>query len=192
MARNELKVVIIHGTQATPEDHWFPWLAGALRREGVQVLVPRFPTPEGQCLESWKMIFAEEVGELDRYTVLVGHSIGAAFALQLLQASAVPISGAFLVAGFARQLGNAEFDRLNETFVGVRFNWPAIRQTAKSFKVYNSDNDPYGPLEFGQETADGLGVPLTVIENGGHLNAAAGYRKFELLQNNLREVLALR
>lgn len=47
IGRNESKVVIVHGSQATPEDNWFPWRAAALRSDGVRVIAPKFPTPKG-------------------------------------------------------------------------------------------------------------------------------------------------
>lgn len=30
------QLFIVHGYQATPQDHWFPWLAEEMRKEGYQ------------------------------------------------------------------------------------------------------------------------------------------------------------
>lgn len=47
------KFVIIHGSYGNPTENWFPGLAKSLRNEGSEVLIPIFPTPEGQTLFNW-------------------------------------------------------------------------------------------------------------------------------------------
>ena len=33
--RNPWRVFIIHGVDASPEEHWFPWLEAQLRERGI-------------------------------------------------------------------------------------------------------------------------------------------------------------
>ena len=113
--------------------------------------------------------------------MLVGHSMGAGFVLRLLEIAREQIEATFLVSSFVRPLGLPEFDRLNESFIAEPFDWAAIRQASKKFFVYHGTNDPYVPLLLGQEVAEKLGVPLTVIDGGGHLNAESGYNRFDQL-----------
>jgi pimeloyl-ACP methyl ester carboxylesterase len=52
--------------------------------EGIEVLRPRLPTPQGQSLERWLGAYDLAVESLPLVpTILVGHSLGAAFALLL-------------------------------------------------------------------------------------------------------------
>ena len=102
----------------------------------------------------------------------------------------VTIGGALLVAGFAEQLSHAEFDSYNSTFLKGPYHWDHIQTKANVIKIYNSDNDPYVPLQLGKNLAHNLGVEVTVINGGGHLNATSGFLKFEQLLSDLKEILA--
>jgi predicted alpha/beta hydrolase family esterase len=179
------KVIIIHGTEGNPQENWFPWLADQVRLLGHRAIVPSFPTPENQNVKTWQAAFDKQAGPLDRHTILVGHSLGAGFILRMVEEAKEPVLGTFLVSGFIGALGLADFDPLNAPFFERPFNWERIRTNAGIIRVYNGDNDPYVPLEKGQELAHNLGVELTVINNGGHINASAGFVKFERILDDL-------
>jgi hypothetical protein len=51
--RMPFRVIILHGAHAGPDTNWFSWLHAALAAEGIDVLRPRFPTPDGQSLSAW-------------------------------------------------------------------------------------------------------------------------------------------
>jgi uncharacterized protein len=183
------RVIIIHGAYGYPDENWFPWLADQVERAGHLAYRPALPTPQGQELGNWRRQFAEQVGKLSPMTVLVGHSLGPGFILDLLERAPVPVQGTFLVGGFLGKLGLPDFDSVNESFVCRDFDWPRIRQNAGITRIYNSDNDPYVPLERGRELAALLGVELQVIRGGGHINAAAGFTKFDRLWVDMQSVL---
>ena len=183
------KVIIFHGSYGSPEENWFPWLAEEIKKLGHEVAVPRFLTPEGQSLSNWRKAFSEQVGELTEDMILVGHSLAPGFILNLLEESDVRVRGIFLVSGFLGKLGSDEFDPINETFVCREFDWDRIKHNAGEIHVYNSDDDPYVPLEKGKELSDKLGVQLTIIQRGGHINTSAGFRSFPQLLDDLKELL---
>lgn len=183
--------VIIHGAYGYPEENWFPWLAEKLSQEGARASIPAFPTPEGQDLDKWLEIFDQEIGEVSARTVLIGHSLGVPFILRKLECIDTQIRAAFLVAGMgARYLGIEEFDSINVSFVEKPLDWETIRGNCGSFYVYNSDNDPYIPLEFGQEVAANLHTNLNIVKGGGHINAAAGFTKFDRLLDDIKGVIS--
>jgi uncharacterized protein len=189
MVKNKTQVVIIHGSYGHPGENWFPWLANEVRKLGHKAGVPTFPTPEGQNLNNWRSSFREQIGNVTRDMILVGHSLGSGFIFSLLEESDMPVKGTFLASGFLGKLGLEEFDLINESFVCREFNWKRIRENAGKVYIYNSDNDPYVPLVKGEELAEKLGVRLTVIKNGGHINASAGFRTFPRLLEDLRPLL---
>lgn len=186
-----LSFTIIHGTMGSPSRHWFQWLKSKLESLGAKVTIPSFPTPDQQKLDIWRSTFQREVGDLTANSVLIGHSIGAGFALRLVEEAKVEISGTFLIAGFCRLLNNPEFDPYLESFVAQPFNWNLIRKNSKFFNVYNGDNDPYVPLELGLELAENLGATCSVIKQGGHLNESAGYTEFPKLLSDIRSSLSI-
>ncbi len=184
------KTVMIHGTTGQPDENWYPWLKRELTSRGQIVIVPKFPTPEGQSLAGWKETFHDQVGPLESNMILIGHSIGAGFILSLLEESSVPVTATFLVCGFLGELGLPEFDLLNHSFVCKEFNWKKIHQNYGHCCVINSDNDPYVALSKGEELAARLMVPLTLLPGAKHVNKAAGYTEFPFLLEKLQLVLS--
>ena len=181
-------VFLIHGSYGYPEENWLPWLKNELEKLGYTVYVPKFPTPEGQILDNWLNVFEEYKRYLDTSSIIIGHSCGVAFILNLLERINHPIKAAFLVAGSVGLLHN-EFDKVSSTFTDKPFNWEKIRNNCKKFYVFHSDNDPYVPLKHGEELAKNLGVKLILVKNAGHFNEMAGYTKFDLLLEKIKEEL---
>lgn len=174
-----MNVFIIHGTGGYPEENWFPWLKEQLEAAGCTVFVPQFPTPEGQSLYTWM----EVLKEYDHYledAIVIGHSTGPAFLLNVLERTKHRLRAAFLVAGFVGPLGNA-FDELNRSFAEKGFDWARIKQHCRRFYIINSDNDPYVPKEKGEHLAQQLEGKLILLHNAGHINAKAGFTAFPLL-----------
>jgi len=190
MTNTKYRVVISHGSYGNPQENWFPWLAAEIRKLGHDAVTPTFPTPGGQSLDIWRAEFRAQVGFLAPDMVLVGHSLGVGFILNLIEESKVPVRGTFLVSGFLGRLGLEEFDPINESFVCRDFQWDRIRRNAGEVHIYNADNDPYVPLAKGKELAETFEVELTVVPNGGHINASAGFLSFPLLLKDLQPLLS--
>ncbi len=182
---NKVKVIIIHGAYGTSKENWFPWLEMKLKNDGVKVYIPKFPTPEGQTLDNWMKVFNKYLNILDENTILVGHSLGPAFILNVLERVNKVVKAAFLVAPFVGSLGNPKFD----TFTDKKFDWERIKSRCKKFYIYASDNDPYVPLEKSKYLAKKLDAVFRIVSGAGHFNEAAGYIKFELLLEDIEEML---
>lgn len=182
-------IIIIHGTGGNPEGNWFPWLKYKLEKLGCNVFVPRFPTPHNQSLENWLKVFKDYEQYLDESTIVVGHSLGPAFLLTVIENSPRQLKAAFFVAGFLKKLNRPEFIESNKTFVERPFDWAKIKSNCKEFYVINSDNDPYVPLEKGEELAERLGTKLIVLKDAGHINKESGYTQFEFLYEMIKRIL---
>lgn len=178
---------IIHGTGGNPESNWFPWLKRELEKLNFTVFVPKFPTPTNQSLENWLKIFEKYFSFIDKETIFIGHSLGPAFILSLLEKLNKPIKASFFVAGFTGKLNNSYFDHLNQSFSDKTFNWAKIRKNCKKFYVINSDNDPYVPLEKGEELAKNLHTKLVLLKNSGHINSESGFTSFEFLLSKIKK-----
>ena len=175
---------IIHGVYENPEGNWFPWLKKELEGMSYEVTVPKFPTPIGQSLESWTRVFSEYESKINEETVLIGHSLGAAFILNYLEKTNKKIKAVFMVAGFF-QLANNQYDEINKSFVGKQFNWEKIKSSCGKFFVFSSDNDKYIPFDMSKQLATNLNAEFNVVHNGGHLNKDAGYEDFPLLLDTI-------
>ena len=185
-----MNVFIFHGTGGFPDENWFPWMKKELESLGHKVIVPKFPTPENQAPETWFEV-------LDRYkesytpdTILIGHSLGGAFLLRVLEKYDIKVKAAFIISAPVGILPikNYEGDR---RFLGKSFSfgWEKIKARCGKFFVFHSDNDPFVCLGNGLELSRSLGTKLILVENAGHSNAAAGYTKFDVLLDRIKKAL---
>lgn len=171
---------IIHGAYSNPNSNWQPWLKSELENLDYKVIVPKFPTPKNQTLQSWNKVFEPYLAEIDAETIFIGHSLGCPFILNILQNINVQLHGIYLVAGFHTLL-NHPIDKINNSFVEQNFNWKKIKQNSKNIFMFSGDSDPYINIEISNDLANKLNAEHVIIKNGGHLNETAGYSKFEEL-----------
>ena len=154
---------------------------------GCKVFVPRFPNPENPKLSEWLKFFDKYKNYLNKNSIVVGHSMGVAFLLRILEKH--PAKAAFFVASVTPGIKN-KYSWSMKTFIDKELDWSKIKNHCKQFFIYNSDNDPYIPLSKAKELSENLGSKLSIIKNAGHFNEKAGYVKFELLLNDVKKVIA--
>lgn len=177
---------IIHGAYGNPKENWIPWLKCELGKRDFKVFVPKFPTPKKQTLNNWLKVFKKYEKYVDENSIFIGHSLGVAFILTLLEK--IKIKNAYLVAGFISPLNNPQFDRINKTFINKNLDRRKIRQNCDKFSLFHSDNDPYMPLERAKEIAKKLKIRTIVIKNAGHFNKDSGYTKLPLLLDKINQL----
>jgi len=184
-----MKIFIIHGSYGNPEENWFPWLKKELEKLNYKVIIPKFPTPENQSLKSWMEVFDSYLKDLDKDTILIGHSLGPAFILNILEKINRPIKASFTVAGFVGKLDNRKFGKINSTFTEKEFNWEKIKENCPVFYFYNSIDDPYVSFSKGEELSKRLGGKLIKFKNAGHFNENAGFKQFPQLLDDIKSII---
>ena len=178
-------IFIIHGYAGYSKENWFPWLEKELTQLGHQVIVPNFPDPSYPQLSIWLEYFATFKKNLDQDAMIIGHSLGGAFLLRLLEQ--YRFKAAFLVASVSGPIGHP-VDALIANFTHQPFSWTTIRDNCPNFQVFHSDNDPYIPLAQAEILAQKLNTAVTLVKNGGHLNSPAGYKEFPLLLEKVKSI----
>jgi len=173
-------VFIFHGVGGHSQENWFPWLKKELEAQDYRVIVPDFPHAERPALAEWLEHFRAYEDLVDDRTIFVGHSLGGALALRLLERAKKPIRACILVASVWGIMGN-DFDPVMNTFTKQPYDWPVIRGNARNFMVIHGDNDPYIRLSLAEELARNLGTTVETISGGGHLNTTAGFAEFPFL-----------
>jgi len=181
-------VFIFHGTAGYPEENWFPWLKRKLECLGCKVITPQFPTPRNQTLENWFKIFGGYGKDFIPDTILIGHSLGGAFLLRVLERSNIKIKAAFIVSTPIGVLPIKNYEG-DKPFIGHSFDWKKIKANCKKFFVFHSDNDPYVSLGNGEKLSKKLGTKLIFISGCGHFNKAAGFDEFDLLLEKIKTLL---
>jgi uncharacterized protein len=178
---------IFRGVCGHPKENWFDWLKTKLESLGHDVFIPQFPTPENQTLNKWLEILEGYKQHINEETILIGHSLGVPFTLNVIELHKV--RAAFLVAGYTGIAGN-QFDESMKTFTQRKFNWEKIKGHCKIFQIFNADNDPFVPVEKGEELAKNLETNMILVKGAGHINTPAGYTQFELLLENIKETIS--
>lgn len=179
-------LLILHGTNGSSNENWFPWLRKKLIAKGYKIWVPDLPRADKPNVRRYNdYIFSK--WQFDKDSILVGHSSGAVAILGVLQElpENTVIEKSILVAGFVDDLG---WEPLNELFL-IPFQWDKIKKHSKKFILYHSDNDPYVFLAHGKKLQKFLNAELIVLKGQGHFSLEQGskYKQFpELLEKILR------
>ena len=159
------RVVIVHGFNGDPANHWFPWLASELVGEGFPVTRVALPEPTRPDPGAWAAALAEQAGTLDG-AVVVAHSLGCITVLSHLgQHPEQRPRGLVLVAGFdAPVAALPELDFYIGDGVGTGDLLPRLGEVA----VVMSDGDHIVPNADTAAMAKRLGVEPTVVPGAKH------------------------
>lgn len=195
-----MNIFIIHGSFGSKDGNWFPWLKLKLEEQGHEVFLPQFPVedyekfkklietdpdvePKNQSLEAWLAVLRPYHKLISADTVFVGHSIGPAFILRVLERIKIRVKACVFAAGFLDMLpGYPEFNAVNKTFIEPEFNWEKIKENCQEFICVGGDDDPYVPQDALKKLADELGVGLQLIPGGKHLSkGTAKMTEFQLV-----------
>ncbi len=172
---------IFHGYGATPEDHWFGWLADQLSSVGIPTAIPALPNPLDPEPEQWERVARSTLGTIDEHSIVVAHSLGCLTALRALRSQhslpgAQRLGTLVLVAGFIDPLpalpqldayieAGCDPEELDVTSLSARVD---------RITVLRSDHDPFVPTVHTDRLAELLGASAQVVPGAGHFLAADG------------------
>ena len=174
------RVVIVHGYGATPESHWFPWLAETLKKHGTTVQVVTLRDSEAPEAVVWERSVADALGYPDESTWIVAHSLGCVTALRVLASLAGPwkLAGVVLVAGFTGPL--VALPVLN-AYLDTDVDAEAVAKNIRTRIVVRSDSDPYVPAAATNALAKRLDAEMRIERNAGHFLAEDGVTELPML-----------
>jgi predicted alpha/beta hydrolase family esterase len=177
-------VLILHGTDGTPQSNWFMWLKGKLVGRGYHVWLPQLPNAEKPNSKTYTdFLLSNKDFTYDENTVIIGHSSGAVEVLHLLQnlPTQTRIKGAVLVSAFKDDL---TWESLSDLFLEP-FDFDKIKEHCSKFIFIHSDDDPYCPIDHAKYLATKTDGELIVFDGQGHFNTEVGpqYEQFpEIIQ----------
>lgn len=176
------KFLILHGTNATPQDNWFMWLKGRLIGEGHKVWLPQLPHADQPDPKAYNtFLLANNEFTIDADTILIGHSSGAVAILRFLEElpEGATVKAAILVSAFKNDLG---WDSLTNLFK-TPLDFDRITPHCNKYIFIHSDNDPHVPLEHATYLNEHLHGKLIVLEGQGHFNTeqSPDYKQFSEL-----------
>ncbi|MES2224224.1 MAG: alpha/beta fold hydrolase [Patescibacteria group bacterium] len=181
------RVILIHGWQGHPGNHWKKWFKGTLIGKGIRVIEPEMPNHSNKPVD-WINKLAEVVGIPDMDTVLVGHSLGCPTIIGYLMSlqGDQKVRGAVLVAGFSSRL--APHPDLND----FNFDNALVAETKKhceKFVSIVSDNDSDVPNEKSIELNTLVDGELIMEHNKGHFCESDGVTKLQSALDSVLQIL---
>src|SRR3989338_6747358 len=152
--------VLLHGYTGSPKHNFFPWLKKELEKRGYKVQSPTLPHSDAsRANENDDMDAFRKQVELNRNTVLLGHSLGTIVAMKALEKLDYPIRKLALVGGFLEPRFRDHARSFTKTF-NWRFNFEKIRTNAGKITILHDPNDRAIPYDQGVKLHDALGGEL--------------------------------
>lgn len=162
------KYLILYGWGGSLPPHWQDWLARELTRSHHAVWFPKLPHRYSPKKHQWmnKTRYFLETFHPD---TVICHSLACTLWLHLCEEGLIsPVKQLILVAP----------PRLDCDIQDIASFFPCpIPQTLKAEEVHlvTSTNDHYLSPDEAKALQESLGIPMTVIEEGGHINEKSGY-----------------
>lgn len=165
------RVILIHGWDGHPGDHWKTWFRLELEKKGIQVTEPQIPGGQFPKLDEWLAGIEDAVGEPDGSTCLVGHSLGCIALVHYLNTlrDGQKVAGCVFVAGFSSDLGIKDDAELfiQKFYMDVSEVEKAKDHAGKTVTIV-SDDDSSVPLAKAVEFQKQLGAELVLEHAKGH------------------------
>src|SRR3989344_562679 len=187
------RVFLIHGWDGAPDNHWFPWLTTELTKRGFKVEALAMPNPSEPKIETWIPFIADAIGEVDKDTYCIGHSIGCQAILRYLETlpKGKQIGGAVFVAGFFQLpfLKTAEEKIIAQPWSKTSLDVNKIKQVANAkIAAIFSDND--SDVDFADEKLFQQRLnAVTIIEHAkGHFTAEDGVTELPVVLKAFLEI----
>lgn len=183
-------VYVIHGFQANPASHWFPWLKLQLNRRSIAVHVLTMPHPSDPKLEEWVDKLHSKVNTNPDHTYFVAHSLGCVMLLAYLSQHPPerPFAGMVLVSGFYEPIPNVP---ALAVLADHAFDFTALKRSVRQSACVFSNNDLLVPTEYSQHLAQQLNARHCLIDNGGHFTDREGFTKLPVLDQLLHDMMSL-
>lgn len=176
----ENRVFIVHGWGGYPQEGWFPWLKEKLEEKEFQVQIPTMPKPGKPKINLWVSQLVKVVGNVDKNTFFVGHSIGCQTILRYLEGlpGDKKVGGAVFVAGwFTLKNLTKEEKEIAKPWVETSIDFAKVKQHTRKFVVIFSDNDDVVPLNNKELFELRLGARTILEHQKGHFSGSDNIKR---------------
>ncbi|AKF24179.1 hypothetical protein YH65_01270 [Sulfurovum lithotrophicum] len=173
------KYLILHGWGGSDSPHWQAELACEIAKNYGTVSFPLLDNCHFPNKNRWiKQVKA--ILEDFRPDTVVCHSLANTLWFWLCEEDIEGVERLFMVSP----------PSLTTTESTIRTFFPCPMPDdlhAKEVHMIISSNDPWITVEEASRIAEHYNIPLTIIENAGHINADSGYGKWELIEQLVME-----
>ena len=168
-----MTVLLIHGFNATPDQHWYKSLRPLLEMSGVQYLSPALPDSGRPQKQSWLATIKQSFDQINDEVILVGHSLGTRATLLFLEQYEVQVRASLLVGAFSNNLDNGlRRGSVYASFFDHPIDLSLIKTRCPKFVVMHSRDDQSIPYAQGAQIALDLGAEMVTEDGHGHFTDA--------------------
>lgn len=162
-----MRIILVHGYKASPKTNFWPWLQRELTDRRFEIVMPELPTPENPDRDAWTKALLEAVGPLSDQDILVGHSLGGAAALRLLEAAeARTTPHACVLISTPWMIKDERF----RSFFLTELDHDVLMWRASKFVVVHAKDDGVIPVSHADRYAQVFHANLITPEAGGHFD----------------------
>jgi predicted alpha/beta hydrolase family esterase len=162
-----MRIILIHGYKASPNTNFWPWLKRELIDRRFEVIAPELPNPEEPDRDLWTKTLLEAVGTLDENDIIVGHSLGGAAALRLLEsAEARTTPHACVLISTPWMIKDDKF----RGFFLTELDHDVLMWRASKYVVIHAKDDQVIPVNHAERYAQVFHADLITPETGGHFD----------------------
>jgi len=168
------KVLILHGWGGSDAPHWQAELAAQIAKEYGTVSFPLLDNCHFPSKNRWVKQVKTVLEEFKPDTV-VCHSLANTLWFWLCEEDILTVKRLFMVSP----------PSLHTTEATIKTFFPCMIPQdihAKEVHMIVSDDDPWVQMQESKELAAHYDIPLTILENAGHINADSGYGKWEFIE----------
>ena len=183
------RVYVVHGYNASPTSHWFPWMKEKLSDKGVAVEILKMPNSSAPNLDEWTKHLSRSC-EFNEDSFFIAHSLGTITLLRYLEQAEVKerIGGFLLVSGFSRPL--LELPLLDE-FTQDPLDYDSIVKITTHRMVLASKDDPIVPFTYSKELADRIQAEFFQVEKCGHFLGIEGFTTLPIVYDLVSKAMGL-
>jgi len=171
-----MKVILMHGKDATPYDKWYPWFKKEMEKHGIDVYVPELPSSSEPKCEDW--LFVLEGLRPDEDTILIGHSRGGVAVLRYLEClpENVKVKKVILLATNSGLLKHKAIPQESNYgfYTEGGYDFERIKSHCGDFVVFHSEDDKWVPFEHGKQNAEKLDAKFITFKDKGHFGINDG------------------
>lgn len=176
------RLFIIHGYNAYPKKHWFPWLKEKFSHIPTEIIA--LPNAHAPQLDEWLSALEKAIGQSDEQTYIVAHSLGTQTALHYARQQQA-IGGMILVSGFAEKIPHlSALDNF-----AVPIDDAHIKKIVTKRVIIAAKDDSIVPFSCSERLAKRIDATLLSQATGNHFMQSDGFTTFPLVAKTLEAML---
>lgn len=156
-------ILIIHGWESNPDEHWYQGAKASFEKQGFKVFVPEMPGGYFPKLDKWLEIITNL--NPDESWALIGHSLGGVAILKYLEKSSQKIGQVILIATPSDAMNMGAITNFFEN----GFDFTKIKSKCSKFDLIYEDNDVVVPLEHCFKFENTLKCPTHILKGYSHV-----------------------